>query len=70
MWAGAAGRGLSAVISKFVIKNVGYNTFSTLYESHVVLVMDYSVGVWGYYKFKEGIKVLNWAIRWEYIRRH
>ncbi len=47
--AGAAGRALGADISKFKsFRNVGYNAFSNMYESHVVPVIDYSAGVWGY----------------------
>ncbi len=44
--AGAAGRALGAVISKFKsFRNDGYNAFSIMYELHVVPVIDHSAGV-------------------------
>ncbi len=49
--ANAAGRALGAVISKFkTLKNVGFSTFSKMYHSHVVLITDYSSGIWDYLK--------------------
>ncbi len=32
-----------------------------MYELHVVPVIDYSAGVWGYSKFEEGYKSKNLA---------
>ncbi len=39
-------KSIRAVISKFKsFRNAGYNAFSKMYESHVIPVIDYSVGV-------------------------
>ncbi len=71
---GAAGRALGAVISKFKsFRNAGYTAFSKMYESHVVPVIDYSAGVWGYSKFEEGGKIQKiWQLYTicEYIKMH
>ncbi len=40
-----------------------------MYESHVIPVIHYSAGVWGYSKFEEGGKIQNRAIRY-YLRVH
>ncbi len=49
--AGAAGRALAAIISKFkCLRNVGFNTFSKIYKANVVSIVDYSSSVWGYEK--------------------
>ncbi len=52
--ASAAGIALVAIISKFKsFKNAGFNTFSKMYNSHVIPAMDYSSGIWEYSKFEE-----------------
>ncbi len=44
--AGAAGKALGSVISKFkALKNIGYYTFFKMYHSYVVPIMDYGSGV-------------------------
>ncbi len=44
---GAAGRTLGSVISKFnSFRNVGFKTYSKLYHSGVVPILDYCSGVW------------------------
>ena len=63
--AGAAGRALSGVISKFKqIKNIRFYTFEKLYFANVVPVLDYASGVWGYNSYTEGDKIQNRAIRY------
>ena len=63
--AGAAGRALGGVISKFQsFKNVGFNTFSKMYNTGVVSVMDYCSGIWGYGKFDCCSKIQQRAIRY------
>ncbi len=43
--AGAVGRALGSVISKFkALKNIGYNTFFKMYHSYVVPIMDQVYG--------------------------
>ncbi len=54
---GAAGRVLGSVISKFKsFRNVGFITYSKLYHSGVVSILDYCSGVWG---FKKGIPAIR-----------
>jgi len=63
--AGAAGRALGGIISKFKsFKNVGFQTFSKLYHSGVVPVMDYCAGVWGYEKLSSCSNTQNRALRY------
>ncbi len=63
--AGAGGRALGGIISKFrSFKNVGFNTYSSLYHSGVVPVMDYSSGIWGYNDFDCCNKVQQRALRY------
>ncbi len=63
--AGAAGRTLGNVISKFqALKNISYNTFFKMYHSYIVPIMDYGSGVWGYDNSEAGDKILFRAIRY------
>jgi hypothetical protein len=56
--AGAVGRALGTVISKFrSLKNVGFNTLDKMYHSSVVPIIDYASGVWGYKQYREGDKI-------------
>ncbi len=49
--ASTAGRALRAIISKFKsFKNAGFNTFSKMYNSHAIPIMDYSSGNMGIFK--------------------
>ena len=61
----SSGRALGKLISKFKgVKNMGYNTFTKLYNSCVVPIMNYRVGIWGVYsKSKLSEAVQNRAIR-------
>lgn len=47
--ADSGGRALGAIISKFkALKNVGFRTFETMYNSGVKPVLEYGSGVWGH----------------------
>ena len=47
--AGAGGRALGAVLTKFrSFGNIGFNSFSKLYDSSVAPVLEYGSEVWGY----------------------
>ena len=61
----AGGRALGAVISKIQsYKDVGFNTYSNLYDSCVVPVLDYCSGVWGFKAFDKIDMIQNRAIRY------
>ncbi len=45
-------------------KNAGFNTFSKMYNSHVITIMDYSSGIWGYTKSEEHDNILNRGTRY------
>ncbi len=59
------GRALRMDISKFKsFKNVGFQTFSKLYHSGIVSVMDYCARVWGYRKHSSCSNIQNRALRY------
>ena len=61
----AGGRALGAMISKIhSYKDVGYNTYSKLFNSCVAPVLDYCAGVWGFKQFGKIDTVQNRAIRY------
>ena len=61
----AASRALGGVISKFKqFKNVGFRTFSKLYQAAVVPVMDYCASVWGYRNTLQCTNIQNNAVRY------
>ncbi len=63
--ASAAGSALGAIISKFKsFKNAWFNTFSKMYNSHVIPIMDYSSGIWRYSKSEDGDNIQNRATRY------
>ncbi len=65
MLASAAGIALGEIISKFKsFKNAGFNTFSKMYNSHVIPIMDYSSGIWSYSKSEEGDNIQNRPTRY------
>ncbi len=50
MFAGAGGKALGSFISKFkFLKNVGFETYTKLYHSGVVPVLDYSSGIFVFF---------------------
>ncbi len=61
----SAGKALGGVISKFKsFKIVGFQTFSKLYHSGIVPVMDYCAGVCGYRKHSSCSNIQNRAQRY------
>ena len=61
----AGGRALGAVISKIQnYKEVGFKTFSKLYYSCVVPVVDYCSSIWGFKNFDKIDMIQNRAIRY------
>jgi hypothetical protein len=60
----SASRALGNLFSKFKEnKGMGYETFTKLYNSGVVPILDYSVAVWGFKNYKRAETVQNRAIR-------
>ena len=63
--ADSGGRALSAVMSKFKqFKDIGFNTFTRMFESCVAPVLDYGSGVWGFVKANHSDIVQNKAYRY------
>lgn len=61
----SGGRALGSMISKIhSFKDVGFETFTKLYNSCVVPVTDYCSAVWGFRHFNKGDMVQNRAIRY------
>ena len=64
MLAESANRALGKICSKFKsIKNMGFQTFTKLYESCVVPIMDYCSAIWGYSNYVNCDKIQNRALR-------
>ena len=60
----SAGRALGAVISKMVHNPYLYaSTFKKLYDTHVIPIIDYCSGVWGFKVYENCEKLQNKAIR-------
>ncbi len=47
----------------YVTLNLGFSIYSKMFNSHVVPIIDYSAGVWGYLKSVEGETIQNRATR-------
>ena len=64
-FAQAGGRALGSIINKFkALKDMGYKTYSKLWDTCVTSVLDYGVGVWGLQiKRSESDKVLQRAMK-------
>ena len=63
--ADAGGRALGALWSKFKgMKDIGFNTYTKLYNSGVVSVLDYGSGIWGFNKENHSESIQNKAIRY------
>ena len=61
----AGGRALGAMISKIHgFKDVGYNTYTKMFNSCVVPVTDYCSGIWGFKQFNKIDTLQNRAIRY------
>jgi hypothetical protein len=60
----AAGRAVRALVNKCIKNNnFRYDTYTKLYESCVVPIMDYASGVWGYNRYDKPNVIQNRAIR-------
>ena len=58
----AGGRALGGIIANFkAFKNIGFSTFSKLYQSGVIPITDYCSGIWGYSQHHYANKVQNRA---------
>ena len=67
----SGGRALGSVISKFKqFKNVGYNTFTKLYDTGVNSIISYGASIWGYGNEKTGQAVQNRDISLVSIKLH
>ena len=63
--ADSAGRALSAVLSRFKsLKDVGYGSFTKMYETCVIPVADYGSSTWGYHNLHHSTKIQDRAIRY------
>ena len=63
--AGAGGRALGSIISKFrTLRNVGFDTFTKMFDSNVSPILEYCSGVWGFKEFDQCDKVHQRAIRY------
>ena len=61
----AGGRALGAIIAKFkTFKNIGFETFSKLYNSGVIPISDYASAIWGYRNSGHAEKIQNRACRY------
>ena len=61
----AVGRALGGIIAKFkTLKNVGYDTFTKLFNLGVRPVYEYAAGIWGFHKASAIDKVHNRAMRY------
>ena len=61
----AVRRALGSIISKFKqLKNVGYHTFTKLYDTGVSSISSYGTSIWGFGKDKYGQHIQNRATRY------
>ena len=63
--ADSGGRALGAIYNKFrILKGLGYKTYSKMYHTGVVPILDYCAGIWSFNKSEKADSVQNRAIRW------
>ena len=61
----SAGRALGTIIGKFkTLRNVGYNTYTTLYNACVRPILQYSSAIWKDKRYTECNTIVNRAIRY------
>ena len=61
----SAGRALGTIIGKIkTLRNVGYNTYTTLYNACVRPILEYSSAIWKNKRYTECNKIFNRAIRY------
>jgi hypothetical protein len=60
----SAGRALGAIYAKFgKLKDLGYKTYTKLYNTGVAPILDYASAIWGYKSFSKIDTIQNRAIR-------
>ena len=65
MFAESSGRALGGIISKFRnLKNVGYHTFSKMYDAGVKPICEYAAAVWGFHTATDIENIQNRAMRY------
>ncbi len=63
--ADSAGRALGGVITKFrSLKDCGYKTYTKLFDTGVLSILNYGSEVWGYGKYEKCDTVINRAMRY------
>ena len=63
--AGAGGRALGSIISKFrSFRNIGFDTFTKMFNTNVSTILEYCSGVWGFKEFDQCEKIHQRAIRY------
>ena len=63
--ADSGGRAFGAVISKLKhLKDVRYKTFTTIFNSQIANILDYSSSIWSHKKAPEGNVIQNKAMRY------
>lgn len=61
----AGGRALGGIISKFsTLRNLGYSTYTTLFNNCVAPILDYCSAVWGFKSQRQADAVYNRAQRY------
>ena len=61
----SSGRALSSIIGTFKnLGNLGFKSYTTLYDNGVVPVMDYGAEIWGFSANEQGSLIQNRAIRY------
>ncbi len=60
----AANRALVSIINKYkAINELGYYTYTRLFQSGVCLILDYGIEIWGFRHFEKVDSIKNKAIR-------
>ncbi len=61
----SAGRALGGIISKFqTLKECGYNTFTKLFDTGVMSILNYGAAIWGYGRNDKCDHIMNKAMRY------
>jgi len=60
----SAGRALGSIITKFKKYNVGYSTYTKMFDTNVLPILNYSSEIWGFGKFPKCDTILNRAMRY------
>ena len=64
---GSAKRAFGRVINMFkLLGNMGYKTYTTLYQSNILSIANYAAGVWGFQEFSNMRVLHNKAIRFSW----